>query len=94
MYSPTAPTASKNKNIVNAIKELGHEMDTGSILKEFEWQRKGNSDIKDLVIAVTSPTVFAFNKAGSPFIQLVHSVGKFWGAFNPAEYQDKVIGFV
>ena len=66
-----------------------------SILKEFEWQNKGNSDNKDLVIAVTSPMVFVFNKEESAFIQLVHSVGKFGGdPFNPTEYQGKVIGFV
>ena len=70
-------------------------MDTSSIFKKFEWQNKGNTNIKDLVIAVTSPMVFAFNEAGSPFIKLVHPAGKFGrDPFNPAEYQGKVIYFV
>ena len=43
--------------------------------------------MEDLVIAVTSHMVFAFNKAGSPFIQLVHSVENFEGdPFNPTKY--------
>ena len=66
-----------------------------SILKEFEWQHKGNTDINDLVLAQTPPMVFEFDKVGSSFIQLVHSVGKFRrDPFNPAEYQGKAIGFV
>ena len=70
-------------------------MDMASILKKFEWQQKGNSDIKDSVITQTSPMVFAFMKVGRPFIQLVHSVDKFGGDhFDPAEYQGRVICFV
>ena len=39
--------------------------------------------------------VFAFMKVGSPFIQLVHSAGKFGGDHsNPTEYQGHIIGFV
>ena len=46
-------------------------------------------------MAVTSPVVFACNKTGSPYIQLVHSAGQFRGdPFNPVEYQGQFIGFV
>ena len=39
--------------------------------------------------------VFVFKEVGSPFIQLVHSVGKFGGDHsNPTEYQGHIIGFV
>ena len=39
--------------------------------------------------------VFVFMKEGSPFIQIVYSVGKFGGdPFNPAKYQDQIIGFM
>ena len=93
-YSPTAPTATQSKNLANAIKKLGCGMDTASIIKESEWQHKGNSNIKDSVIAQTSPMVFAFMKVGSLFIQLVHSVGKLGGdLFTPAKYQGCVICF-
>ena len=44
---------------------------------------------------LTTPVVFAWNKAGSPYIQLVHSAAHFgWDPFNPAEYQTEFIGFV
>jgi len=69
-------------------------MDTASILKEFEWQTK-DKNVKNLVMVVTSHVVFAFNKTGSPYIQLVHSAAQFGGdPFNPAKYQSKFIGFV
>ena len=86
--------ATTSKNLVNAIKELGRGIDTFSIITEFEWQDKGSTNIKDLVIAVASLMVFVFNKAGSAFIQLVHSAEQFGGVFNPVEYQGKVISFV
>ena len=39
--------------------------------------------------------VYALVKEGGPFIQVVHSVGKFSGDhFNPAEYQGRMICFV
>ena len=124
-------------------------MDTASILKEFEWQQKGNSNIKysvtiqtslmrlcanivngcqrgpmldvgrklndtpashlicsyvckpasndgvSLKISAHNRMVFVFMKVGGPFIQLVHSVGKFGGdPFNPVEYQGWALGFV
>ena len=96
-YSPPDPTTTQHENLINVIKKLGHGMHIASILKEFEWQHKGNSDIKDLVIVIaqTSHMVFVFMKVGSFFIQLVHSVGKFGGdPFDPAKYRGRVIGFV
>ena len=91
----TTPAVAQSKNLVSTIKNLGRGMDRASILKEFEWKQKGNSDIKDLVITQTSHMVFVFMKVGSFFIQLVHSVGKFAGdPFDPAKYRGRVIGFV
>ena len=95
-FSPTAPTATQSKNLVNTIsKNLGCGVDTTSILKEFEWQKKTNTIVKDTVTTQISPMIFAIMKGGSPFIQIVHSVGKFGGdLFNPAEYQGWVIYLV
>ena len=94
-FSHTALVATQSKNIANDIKNLGHGMDMASILEEFEWQQKDNSDIRDSVITQTSPMFFVFTNVGSPFIQLVHLVGKFGvEPFGPAEYQGRVIGFV
>ena len=54
---------------------------------------RGN--IKEIVMMVTTPMVFVWNKAGSQYIQFVHSAAKFMGdPFNPAEYQTEFIGFV
>ena len=69
-------------------------MDTASILREIEGQTK-DKNVKNLVMVVTSPVVSAFNKTGSPYIQLVHSAGQFRGdPFNSVEYQGEFIGFV
>ena len=39
--------------------------------------------------------ILAFMTGGSPFIQIVYSVGKFGGnPLNPAKYQGWVIGFI
>ena len=68
-----------------------------SIPKEFEWQQKENTTVKETGITQTPPMVFAFMKEGSPFIKIVHSVGKFGGEkFSPAKYQDQsqVIGLL
>ena len=58
-------------------------------------ETKGQYNHQRKVITQTSPMVFVFMKEGSPFIQILYSVGKFGGdPFNPAKYQDQIIGFM
>ena len=38
--SPQPPSAPDSKNLVNAVKSLGRDMDAKGILKELEWQTK------------------------------------------------------
>ena len=69
-------------------------MDAAAIVKDFEWHTKVLK-VKETIMPLTTPVVFAWIKEGSPYIQLLHSATKFEGGpFNPAEYQGGFIEFV
>ena len=58
-YSPPPPTTTESKNLVNAIKGLNCSIDAAAIIKEFEWQTKAHQKVKEIVIPLTTPVVFA-----------------------------------
>ena len=53
-------------------------MDANAIVKEFDWQTKAQK-VKEIIMLITTPVVFVWNKARSAYIQLVHSAAQFGG---------------
>ena len=77
-HSSPPPTTTEIKNLFNAIKGLNRRMDAAAIIKEFEWHTKALK-VKERIMPLTTPMVFAWIKEGSPYIQVFHSAAKFGG---------------
>lgn len=96
---PQTSTTAVDNDLVAAVEKLGYGVDTDRILAELKLQSdKNKAEAEEFATKITNmstPCVFVFMKQNSPYLHVIHSLGKFSGDLVvESDYNDSVIGFV
>ena len=96
------PTQGQESGIANVLRKGGASLEEDErVGRELAWQREVKGEaakvaaFKAQVVGLQSFRAFAVMKAKSPLIQLVHSIGQYYGFSGLApELQDRFVGFM